>query len=169
MWRPATKTGTNDVSTYHFTSSMLILLLQVPIASGKRRFGLPEEAPPPAAPPSSYSRPPANDIQYFNGRQERDREPERERPKEEYRREERRDDYDHRREDYRRDDRGGERERDRYGDRERERGGDERSQRPRWDEEKPREPERVREVAPVDGESFHHYGYRNRMLNRILV
>jgi splicing factor 1 len=124
----------------------------VPIAAGKRRFGLPEEAPPPAAPPSNYSRPPASDIQYFNGRQERDREPER--PKEEYRRDERRDDYSHRRDDYRRDERD-DRERERYADRERDRGGDgERRERPRWDEEKPKEPERDREPAPVDGESF---------------
>lgn len=88
-------------------------------------------------------------MQYFNGRQERDRD---EKPKEEYRREERRDDpYGQRREEYRRDDRD-DRESHRYGDRERERdrGGDERRERPRWDEVKP-EPERGRDPAPVDG------------------
>ncbi|WWC88683.1 branchpoint-bridging protein [Kwoniella dendrophila CBS 6074] len=102
MWRPAARTtGTNDV----------------PIGN-KRRFGLPEEAPPPSNQPSHAPRPPASDIQFFNGRQERDRS-----ERDDYGR---RDDYDRRRDDYRRDDRGG------YGG-DRDRGG-------RYDE-----PERGRE------------------------
>ncbi|KAK8858579.1 branchpoint-bridging protein [Kwoniella newhampshirensis] len=92
MWRPAAKTtGTNDV----------------PIGN-KRRFGLPEEAPPPSAPPSHGARPPASDMQFFNGR----REPERE---DFGRRDDRHRDDDRRRDDYRRDDRDGGR--DRYDDR----------------------------------------------------
>lgn len=123
----------------------------MPIASGKRRFGLPEEAPPPVAPPGSYSHPPASDIQYFNGRQERDREPER--PRDDYRRDERRDDYGGRRDEHRREERD-DRDRDRYAVREDERAVErERKERPRWDEEKPKEPERGRDPAPVEGES----------------
>ncbi|CAD6568503.1 MAG: hypothetical protein TREMPRED_004589 [Tremellales sp. Tagirdzhanova-0007] len=133
MWRPATKTGTNDV----------------PIAAGKRRFGLPEEPQAPAAPSNGYSRPPASDIQFFNGRQEREREREPERPREEYRREERRDDYDHRRDDYRRDDRD-DRERDHYTERGRERGGDSDRKERRWDDDRGREPEKPQDVAPID-------------------
>ncbi|WWC70748.1 branchpoint-bridging protein [Kwoniella pini CBS 10737] len=119
MWRPAARTtGTNDV----------------PIGN-KRRFGLPEEAPPPSNAPSHAPRPPAVDIQFFNGRQERDR-PERD----DYGR---RDDYDRPRGDFRRDERdsygggGG----DRFG------GGDRGA---RYDEPD-RGRDREREVAAEDG------------------
>ncbi|WVQ82962.1 branchpoint-bridging protein [Cryptococcus sp. DSM 104549] len=119
MWRPAARTtGTNDV----------------PIAAGKRRFGLPEEAPPPPGPPSHAPRPPPSDIQFFNGRQERERD------RDDYggRRDERpRDDYDRRRDDYRRDDR------DRYGDRDGGRRDD--------DRDRDRGRERDREEPADDG------------------
>ncbi|WVQ65790.1 branchpoint-bridging protein [Kwoniella botswanensis] len=122
MWRPAARTtGTNDV----------------PIGN-KRRFGLPEEAPPPSNPPSHAPRPPASDIQFFNGRQDRERS-----DRDDYGR---RDDYDdRRRDDYRRDDR------DRYGgsgggDRDRY-GGDDR--RGRYDEsERGRERDAAGEEGP---------------------
>ena len=153
MWRPATKTGTNDVRSFARRQyPKLIPLSQVPIAAGKRRFGLPEEPQAPAAPSNGYSRPPASDIQFFNGRQEREREREPERPREEYRREERRDDYDHRRDDYRRDDRD-DRERDHYTERGRERGGDSDRKERRWDDDRGREPEKPQDVAPIDGKS----------------
>ncbi|ODN81685.1 branchpoint-bridging protein [Cryptococcus amylolentus CBS 6039] len=122
MWRPAVKTsGTNDV----------------PLAN-KRRFGLPEEAPPPPNAPPHASRPPA-DLQFFNGRQERA--PRDEAPP---RRDDRRDDRDYgrgggdygRRDDYRRDDRDRERRYDDYPPRDA--GRDPRSS--RWDEPR-REPE----------------------------
>ncbi|WOO77406.1 Branchpoint-bridging protein [Vanrija pseudolonga] len=82
MWRPATRnlTGTNDV----------------PLAN-KRRFGLPEEAPPSGPAPSGYGKPPS-DSQFFNGRVDRDRErvpQERDdRRDDRYDRGDRRDDYD---------------------------------------------------------------------------
>ncbi|KAK4684112.1 splicing factor 1, partial [Tremellales sp. Uapishka_1] len=118
MWRPAaTKvSGTNEL----------------PLGN-KRRFGLPEEAPPSSsAPPSNYGRPPPQDIKFFNGRQERDdRGRYDDRPP--------RDDYDRggdRRDDYRRDERD-------YGRDSRDGG------RPRYDE--PKQEERGRDQAPVDG------------------
>ncbi|WVR06363.1 branchpoint-bridging protein [Kwoniella sp. DSM 27419] len=115
MWRPAARTtGTNDM----------------PLGN-KRRFGLPEE-PAPSGPPSSAPRPPASDIQYFNGRQERDRDDYRSRD------ERPRDSYDRPRDDYRRDDRGGDR-RDDPRDRER-----------RYDDDRDRDRDRGRDREPVD-------------------
>ncbi|WRT67786.1 branchpoint-bridging protein [Kwoniella shivajii] len=119
MWRPAARTtGTNDV----------------PIAN-KRRFGLPEEAPPPSNQPMHAPRPPASDIQYFNGRQERDR-PERDEHAQ-------RDDYDRRREEPRRDDR------DRYDDRDSYGGGDRGGA--RYEEDRDRGRERDRDPVAEDG------------------
>ncbi|ORY24302.1 hypothetical protein BCR39DRAFT_472450 [Naematelia encephala] len=122
MWRPAANRGVSGTN-------------EVPLG-GKRRFGLPEEAPPPpvAAPPN-YSRPPPADMQFFNGRQERDRV------------DDRRDDY--RRDDYdrRRDDRGG----GRYDERD---GRDREVKRERkWDDDysrddRGRDSERGREPPP---------------------
>ena len=121
---------------------------QVPLG-GKRRFGLPEEAPPPPGPPGSYNRPPAEDITFFNGRVDRDRVKD---ERDDYSRDDRRGDghRDERREQY---DRGGQEyrrdESHRYEDRGREREG----RGGRWDDERGREPERGRDPAPVDGES----------------
>ncbi|ORX40072.1 hypothetical protein BD324DRAFT_576531 [Kockovaella imperatae] len=124
MWRPATKgvSGTNDV----------------PLGN-KRRFGLPEEAPPAGGPPRDAGRPPASDIQYFNGRSDRDRGRD---ERDDYRRDDRyeRDrggDYGRGGDDHRRDDR------DRYGG-----GGDSGRERSRWDDDRGREPERGRDPAP---------------------
>lgn len=125
MWRPATKgvSGTNDV----------------PLGA-KRRFGLPEEQNGPAggAPSGGSMRPPAEEMRFFNGRNERDR------VKEEYGappRDDRyggapRDDYG-RRDDYASDNRGG--------------GGGYEDRKPsRWDDDRGREPERGRDPAPAD-------------------
>lgn len=159
MWRPATKgvSGTNDVSSFFLPEPWPPLLTkQVPLGS-KRRFGLPEEAPPPpGGAPGNYNRPPAEDVQYFNGRVERDRIKE----ERDYRRDDRRDerpreDYGRREEygrrderDGGRDDRGPPRDRDDRGDNRD--GGRERSS--RWDVDRVREPERGRDVAAVSGE-----------------
>ena len=60
----------SDYTNRHWHTS---LTAKVPLAN-KRRFGLPEEAPlPSSGPPSNYSRPPASDIEYFNGRIVRER------------------------------------------------------------------------------------------------
>ncbi|KIR68532.1 branchpoint-bridging protein [Cryptococcus bacillisporus CA1873] len=123
MWRPAAKTtGTNDV----------------PLAN-KRRFGLPEDGPPTNSP--SYAPRPADDIQYFNGRQERERDgrDDRERP---------RDDYDRRRDDYPRDDRDR-----RYEDYSRDGHSDRRDERSRWDDGDRREAPRGRERSRDRGDS----------------
>lgn len=114
---------------------------QIPVGN-TRRFGLPEGAPPPAAPPEQ-ARPPASDIQFFNGRQERERDGERDR--DEYRRDEgresRRDDHDRRRDETRRDDRD---DRDRY-----ERGREREPRRERrWDDDRGAEQDRGRDEKP---------------------
>lgn len=138
MWRPAAKTtGTNDVSDAY----PLICHAhthQVPLAN-KRRFGLPEDGPPSNSP--SYAPRPAGDIQYFNGRQERERDgrDDRERP---------RDDYDRRRDDYPRDDRDR-----RYEDYSRDGHSDRRDERSRWDDEDRREAPRGRERSRDRGDS----------------
>ncbi|KAL1412863.1 hypothetical protein Q8F55_000612 [Vanrija albida] len=127
MWRPATRnlTGTNDV----------------PLAN-KRRFGLPEEAPPSGPAPSGYGKPPS-DSQFFNGRVDRDRErvpQDRDDRRDDRYDRDRRDDYDRdrrprdddRRRDYDDRDRG----RDSYGrDREGGGGGGRSS---RWDDDRGR-------------------------------
>lgn len=138
MWRPAAKTtGTNDVS---YTTSLprQAHTQQVPLAN-KRRFGLPEEGPPSNSP--SYAPRPAADIQYFNGRQERERDArdDRERP---------RDDYDRRRDDYVRDDRDR-----RYDDYPRDGHSDRRDERLKWDEGDRREAPRGRERSRDRGDS----------------
>lgn len=73
MWRPATRnlTGTNDVSIGKIVDN--VADSQTPLAN-KRRFGLPEEASGPPPPPAhgGYGKPPS-DIQFFNGRIDRDR------------------------------------------------------------------------------------------------
>lgn len=138
MWRPATRvTGTNDVSV----SMLSVANKQVPLAN-KRRFGLPEEAPASSAPSggSGYGKPPG-DIQFFNGRIDRDRD-----HRDDRRRDDRRDDrrggddrrgddrYGHSRHDDRRDHRGGRDDRD--------------SRRSRWDEDRTR----GREPGPDDNQ-----------------
>ena len=114
---------------------------QVPIAANRRRFGnVPEDVPPPS---SSAHRPPAEEMKFFNGIRERERDgrdDRNDRP---------RDDYDRRRDDYRGDDRGRERGGDRYGDRERE---------PRrFDDRGPEDRDRGRDAAPVEGECHFRY------------
>ncbi|BEI83025.1 hypothetical protein CcaverHIS002_0308930 [Cutaneotrichosporon cavernicola] len=122
MWRPARTTGSNDT----------------PLAN-KRRFGLPEEAPAQAPPPpggGGYGKPPG-DMQFFNGRIDRDRDRERRNAPPQPRDDHRRDDRDMR---DRRDDQdryGGDRrdDRDRH-DRRDDRGDDRRSdRRSRWDDQ----------------------------------
>ena len=155
MWRPAANkvTGTNDVSSkisVMATSGFMADKFKIPVAN-KRRFGLPEEAPPPppAAASSAYGKPSAAEIQYFNGRVDRDRKegrvderdvkPETRRDDDYYRHDEKdsRDRY--------RDDRDREMERGR--DRDRERRYDDRDGGDR------RDPARGRDPAPVDGKS----------------
>ncbi|KAL7423166.1 hypothetical protein Q5752_002466 [Cryptotrichosporon argae] len=132
MWRPATKTsGTNDV----------------PLGN-TRRFGLPEEpsAPPPPSAAPAYGKPPA-DIQFFNGRVDRDRAREdRDRP-----RDPRDDRYDRPRDDYR-DDKPRDYGYDRDGRGGADRAGDGERKRSRWDDERAPEvkQERGRDTAPVD-------------------
>ena len=158
MWRPAAKgiSGTNDVSCLIVAVPLPpSLTKQVPLGS-KRRFGLPEEAPPPQSAPN-YNRPPPEEVQYFNGRVERDRIREERDYRRDDRREERpREDYGRREEygrrderDAGRDDRGPPRERDdRGGDRD---GGRDRGS--RWDVDRIQEPERGRDTAAVSGKS----------------
>lgn len=162
MWRPAARvTGTNDVSVRTKSSPLAQLTdPQIPVG-GKRRFGLPEEAPPPSA-PTTFSRPP-EDIKYFNGRLDRDRDekpnvaaPPPPPPRDDYRRDDyRRDDRDaryddRRRDEYRRDERD-----DRYRDKEVERYDRDRHDagaKRRWDDDGPRGaggPDRGRDPAPV--------------------
>lgn len=150
MWRPAANkvTGTNDVSQQSFSNqkgSRAVTVLtnfQVPIAN-KRRFGLPDEAPPAAAASSGYGKPSPAEIQYFNGRIDRDRKdgrPDERDVKPDTRRDDdynRRDDKDSR--DRYRDDRDREMERGRDRDRDR-----------RYDD---RDGGRGRDPAPVEGES----------------
>lgn len=153
MWRPARTTGSNDVSCAQ-RSHKNNINRQTPLAN-KRRFGLPEEAPPPPQ-PQGYGAPgkPPGDMQFFNGRIDRDRERERHAPpppRDDHRRDDRdprgpRDDrgpperYDR----DRRDDRGGYERRD-------DRGGDDRrnDRRSRWDDDRTR----GRDADPRDGES----------------
>lgn len=169
MWRPATRnlTGTNDVSEKSHVGGASVIppmpivqnnkltLLQVPLAN-KRRFGLPEEAPPsgpPAGAQGGYGKPPS-DIQFFNGRVQRD-------PREEQRGggDDRPRDFHNDRRDDRRDDRGYDRDRrdprdprdDRRDPRDRSGGGDRGGRdggRGRWDDDRTR----GREPGPADGE-----------------
>ena len=145
MWRPATKgvSGTNDVSDLDTLTIRMTIAdpTQVPLGN-TRRFGLPEEAPPPSNGSRDANRPPPSDMQYFNGRTDRDRSYDDRRDDRDGRdRYERRDDHNPRREDYDRDRRDDRDRGDRYGGRD---------ERPRWDEEKP--DVRGRDPAPIEGE-----------------
>jgi len=156
MWRPAANkvSGTNDVS--FFTSYRLAAKLtnQVPIAN-KRRFGLPEEAPAPPPASSGYGAKPAPaDMQYFNGRIDRERKEGRypdERDRE-YKPEPRAEDY-YRRDEPKREDAGRD-SRDRYRD-ERDRDMDRSRDRDRrYDDRDGGGDRRGRDPAPVDGELY---------------
>lgn len=175
MWRPATRnlTGTNDVSLdrgssggkpLHMLFWTRLTNVQVPLAN-KRRFGLPEEGqapgagaggppPPPHSSAPGYNKPPS-DIQFFNGRVDRDDRRGDDRGGRDDRRDDRRDERprDDRRSDdrYDRDRRDDRRSDDRY---DRDRGRDERprddrgARSSRWDDDRTR----GREPAPGDGE-----------------
>lgn len=150
MWRPAANkvTGTNDVGL--FFRIYLKLTVQIPVAN-KRRFGLPEEAPPPPpAASSGYGKPSSAEVQYFNGRLDRDRKEGRYHDDREAKPEARGSDDYYRRDELRReepgrdssnryrDDRDREMDRDRTRDRER-----------RYDDRE--DDRRGRDPAPVDG------------------
>ena len=157
MWRPAANkvTGTNEVSSSITSLSPGELTNQVPLAN-KRRFGLPEEAPPPPSASSGYgAKPSPADIQYFNGRMDRDRKEGRypdERDRE-YKPEPRADDY-YRRDEPKREDAGRD-SRDRYrDDRDRDMDRDRTRDRDRrYDDRDGGGDRRGRDPAPVDGES----------------
>jgi splicing factor 1 len=155
MWRPAANkvSGTNDVSCPSRFLTRLKLTNQVPIAN-KRRFGLPEEAPAPPSASSGYgARPAPADVQYFNGRIDREKKEGRypdERDRE-YKPEPRAEDY-YRRDEPKREEPGRD-SRDRYRD-ERDRDMDRdrnRDRDRRYDDRDGGGDRRGRDPAPVDG------------------